>query len=340
MAVDIALRWASAAASSEGDLDERFVNVSGTPIFSCVKRDLGSEYNGQLIADVYTLTFGGSGTTCYVSAALGDKNPWHNPTTGVSITADSATEHTNVIPGLVIVFSSGTGDTNSAKVTIGAYMTSGGVVTDALNFGIVANNGELESFRAAAKNVGDRDAANVFVRRLPGLYYYGDIAETHIVRIGPHSDSARDQLATANSHTITFSGWTLVGSYYTSNVYVDGTLCIASAIFDGETVYEYGSGNGYSDANDKLRGLQIIFADTDVSPVSDSVTLVVAGGWSWVQLAPDIGGTAGSFQPTELELGEVASGDTVYFWIGWAVPEGTARGAIKLWTPRIACMEV
>jgi hypothetical protein len=338
MGTNIVLRWASAVGTSEGDLGVRYVNTSGTPIVSCVRRDLGNEFNGQIVSDVYTLTF--SGTTCRISAALGAKNPWHNPTTGVTIVKDGVTENNLVIPGLTIVFSSGTGDTNSAKVTVGAYMTAGGIVTNAFNFGITANNGERAAFRVAAKNIGDRVGANASIRRLPGLYYTGSISTTHIARIGPHSSTARDQLATAGAKSMTFANWVLAGSYYTANVYIGGILCISSAIFDGSTVYEYGSGNGYSNANDGLRGLQIVFANTSVSPVGSTVVITVADGWQWVELAPDISGTAGNYQASELVLGDIDVSGVAYIWVGWSVPLGTARGSIKLWIPRVACMEV
>lgn len=343
MGADIILRWASEAGAATGNLDLRYVNTSGTPLVSCVKRDLGEgsydgQFNGQLVADVYTLTF--SGTTCYVNAALGDANPWHNPTTGVAIVKDGATANSLVIGGLTMVFSAGTGDTDEAVVAVGAYLNASGVDTNALNFGIQPNDGVVYSFKAAVRNIGDRTAAGVTVYPLPAAYYTGAISTTHITRLGPHSDPARAALATAGSLSMTFDSWTDQGSYYTANVNIGGSLCIATAKFDGETIYEYGSGNGYVDATDRMKGLQVVFALTDVTPVGSTVTVVIRDGWTWAMLAEDISGIAGTYQNAEVELGDLAAGETAYLWMGWQIPEGQARGNIRLWTPRVTYMEV
>jgi len=344
MGADVVLRWA-ADDSATGSLDVRWVNTSGTPLVSCVRRDLSESgypldggYNGQTVADVYTLTF--SGTTCYVNADLGDANPWHNPTTGVTIVKDGSTPNDLVVPGLRLVFSAGTGDTDEAVVSVGAYLSAGGVDTSALNFGIQANDGVLVSFRAVLHNIGSSMAADLRVYPLPGAYYTGDIATTHIVRLGPHSDPDRAVLATAASKSMTFDTWTNQGSYYTANVNIGGSLCIATAKFDGETVYEHGSGNGYVDATDRLAGLQVVFAKVTADPTSDTVTVVIRDGWSWARVANDTNGSAGTFQNSELLLGDLAAGATVHLWLGWQVPEGQARGAVRLWVPRVTYMEV
>jgi hypothetical protein len=344
MGADVVLRWA-ADDSATGSLDVRYVNTSGTPLVSCVRRDLAESgyaydgaYNGAVVADVYTLTF--SGTTCYVNAALGTANPYHNPTTGVTIVKDGSSPNDLVVPGLRLVFSSGTGDTDTAVVSVGAYLSVGGVATKALNFGIQRNDGELVSFRAVVHNVGSSMAADVRLVPLPGSYYTGDLADTHVVRLAGHTDPDRARLAAAGSLTLTFDTWTNQGSYYTANVNVGGGLCIATAKFDGETVYEYGSGNGYVDASDYLKGLQVVFAKTTTDPTSDTLAVVVRDGWEWAMVAADTNGNAGTYQNTELSLGDLAAGATTHCWLGWLVPEGQARGAVRLWVPRLAYMEV
>ena len=343
MGANLDLRWTSAAGSAIGSLGVRHANTSGTPIVSCVRRDLGegsysAQFNGQYVADVYTLTF--SGTTVYVNAALGDANPYHNPTTGVTIVKDDATPNDLVIGGLRIVFSSGTGDTDEAVVAVGAYLTAGGVATSALNFGAQKNDGEVYAFQATVVNSGDRTAANAVLLPLPGSYYTGAIAETHIARIGPHSDDDRAALAPAGSLAMTFDTWTNQGAYYTANINIGGSLCIATAKFDGETIYEYGSGNGYVDATDRMKGLQVVFALVSASPVGETVAIVTASGWAWAMIAESVGSSPGSYQNTSLELGDIAASESIDVWIGWQVPEGQARGSLRLWTPRIRYLEV
>jgi hypothetical protein len=343
MAATLDLRWASQAGAATGTLGVRYYNSSGSPIDSCDRRDLGegdydAQYNGQLVADVYTLAFT-SGPQVTVTADLGAKNPYHN-TTPVSITADGATVHRDIIPGLDLVFNSGTASGNSAVVTVGAYLSTGGVDTNALNAGIVPNNGVRTAFRAAIVNTGSDTAASVQVVPVPAGYYTGSDAQTHIARLGPHSDYARAQLATAGSLAMTFDTWTNAGSYYTANVNIGGAICIATAKFDGETIYEYGSANGYIDSSDYMEGLQVVFSKVTADPTANTITITVADGWSWVTVAPDTAGSAGAFQAGPITLGDIAASGTEYCWFGITIPEGQARGAIRLWTPRVLFSEI
>jgi hypothetical protein len=344
MGADLTLRWASKIATAEGDLGPRYVNKTGTPIKSIERRDLGEGsyglaiYNGQLVADVYTLTFNVDGTTCYVNAALGDKNPWHAPA-GVSITDDGSTEHDLVIPGLRLVFNTCT-NTDEAVVSVGSYLSALAVSTAALNFGATKNDGIITSFRVGVKNIGDRDAVNIRVRPLPALYYTGTDAETIIARLGPHSNSSRDQMADVASLTMTFENWTDQGSYYSADVKVGGVIAIETAKFDGETIYEYGDGHGYHDVNDRFTGLQVVFAKITADPTRKTVTIQVRDGWEWARLAGDNDGSPGDFQNAELSLGELAVSGEVFLWMGMLIPEGQARGAIRIWTPRIIFEEV
>jgi hypothetical protein len=343
MAVDLDIRWATQAGSATGSLGLRYYNSSGTPVQSCTRRDLGegtysAQYNGQFVADVYVLDFT-TGPNVTVTADLGSKNPYHN-LTPVSITADGATVHADIIGGVDLVFSSGTANGNQAIVTVGAYLSAGGVDTNALNFGILPNNDERVEIRAAVVNTGTDTAADVTVTPVPASYYTGTDAESIIARLGPHSTDSRAQLATATAHSMTFDTWTNQGSYYSANVNIGGSLCIATAKFDGETIYEYGSGNGYVDSSDYLKGLQVVFAKTSTSPVGKTLTVTVRDGWSWVEVAPDVAGSAGAWQSGPISLGDIAASGTTYCWFGMTIPEGQARGAIRLWTPRVRFSEI
>jgi hypothetical protein len=344
MAATLDIRWAAQAGSAVGSLGPRFYNVSGTPIASIARRDLGEgsyelgAYNGQLVADVYTLNFT-TGPQVAVTADLGSKNPWHN-LTPVSIVANGSTVHYNVVPGLGIVFSSGTANGNQAVITVGAYLSAGGVDTNALNFGVTKNDGQAHTLRFAVVNTGSDTAGTVQLSALPAGYYSGTNAATTVCRIGPHSSDTRAKLAVVTSYGITFANWQSAGSYYTADVYVGGQLCIATAKFDGETIYEWGSGNGYVDASDLLKGWQIVFAKTSTSPVGNTITFVSAAGWAYVTTASDQSGAAVAYTAGPLTLGDIASGGTKYGWVAMTLPEGLARGAIRLWTPRFRFTEI
>ena len=344
MATTLDLRLATQAGSPVGSLGLRSANISGTPITSCVRRDLGEgtytlgQFNGQFVSDVYTLNFT-TGPLVAVIADLGSKNPWHNATP-VAITADGVTVHSNLIGGVDLVFSAGTANGNQAVVTVGAYLSAGGVDTEALNFGITKNDSMRESIRVAVVNTGSDAAADVRLYVLPGGYYYGTDASAIICRLGPHSDESRAQMAQVASYSISYANWQNAGSYYTADVSVGGQLCIATAKFDGQTPYEYGSGNGYVDASDRLKGWQVVFAKTSTTPVGKTTTFISAQGWQWASVAADVGGAALSFSTGPVLLGSIAPSATVYAWVALTIPEGTAKGAIKLWTPRLRFMGI
>lgn len=344
MAATLDLRWASQAGSAVGSLGPRLANISGTPILSCARRDLGEgtytlgQFNGQLVGDVYTLNVT-TGPHVAVLADLGSKNPWHNATP-VDIVADGVTVHSNLIGGLDIVFSAGAVNGNSAVVTVGAYLSAGGVDTEALNFGVTPNDDARQTFRAAVVNTGSDTCGDVQLSVLPGGYYYGTDSASIICRIGPHSDDGRARMAQVASYAITYANWQNAGSYYTADVYVGAQLCIATAKFDGATVYEWGSANGYVDADDRLRGWQVVFAKITATPVGKTTTFISAQGWSWAQVAADVGGAANAYSTGPVLLGDIAPAATVYVWCAVTIPEGTAKGAIKLWTPRLRFMGI
>jgi|PlaIllAssembly_1097288.scaffolds.fasta_scaffold00013_12 hypothetical protein len=344
MAATLDLRWASQAGSAVGSLGLRYANLSGTPILSCVRRDLGEgtyplgQYNGQFVADTYTLNFT-TGPHVTVIADLGSKNPWHNATP-VDIVTDGVTVHSNLIGGVDLVFSAGTVNGNQGVVTVGAYLSAGGIDTEALNFGVTKNDGVRDTFRAAVVNTGTDTAADVRLSVLPGGYYSGTDAASIICRLGPHSEDTRAKMAQVASYAITYDTWTNAGAYYTANVNVGGQLCIATAKFDGETVYEWGSANGYVDADDRLKGWQVVFAKITATPVGKTTTFVSAQGWAWAEVAADVGGAALSFSSGPVLLGDIAPSATVYVWCAVTIPEGTAKGAIKLWTPRLRFMGI
>jgi hypothetical protein len=346
MAAELILRWADDKASAVGNLGLRFVNTSGTPIISCARRDLtesGYDYeggfNGALIADTYSLTFNADGTLCYVAAGEGVKNPYHTPA-GIAIVDDGSTPHDAVLPGLRLVFFNGITVTNTAIVTIGAYTTAAGATTRAINFGPVKNDAEVASIKATVINIGVDQAVKCSIRPTPALYYTGTNAMTHIARLGPHSSSGRDQLAPASGLSMTFDTWTNAGPYYTANVKIGGALAIATAKFDGETIYEYGGGIGYVDAADRLKGLQVVFALTAVDPTANAIAIIVRDGWTWARLSLDVSGSPGEMQNAAVALPDLAAGESVDVWLGVAVPLGQARGAIRMWTPKIVYEEV
>ncbi|KPJ83958.1 MAG: hypothetical protein AMS19_02635 [Gemmatimonas sp. SG8_23] len=315
-----------------GNLELRFVNLVGTPIVSVELDD-----SGQEIADVYELYFTATGgPTVDVVAAAGDKNP--NEATGVSITADGSTVNWNVIAGVGIVVSASVADDERARVTIGAYMVASGLVTEMLNFGVVASGSSSLERRIAAVNTGADDATDLEVAALPGFYFTPDDARDFVELIDNHSDESRETIAVTGTKTITFSNWgDGGGGKKKADVYVNGSLCIATALFDGVTRYEYGV-SGYVNATDLLKGLSIILADTTADPTSETITLEIDGDtFDQVELAEDLTGAPGSWGPSAVPLtesgrpaGQITSGGLAYFWIRWSLPSSATLGDLRL----------
>jgi hypothetical protein len=334
---DIELRYPAASGSAIGNLSFRFENLTGSPIASATHLD-----NGQGIGGSYTLTFNvNGGVTVDVVAQDGSKNPNH--ATGLSVTADDVTVNYGIILGVGIVVASTVADGNQSRVSLGAYMDGGGSVTRMLNSGIVESGVEDPSeIEIAAVNIGSRDGAECVAIALPGFYFTPAGARTFILQIDNHTSPSREKLANSGTYTITYQNWD--GPSKTADVYVNGGLAIASAIFDGTTRYQYGAGNGYVDGNDRLRGLSIVFQNQSSDPTSETHTLIVDGdSFEWNELAQDGGGAPGETWTTDgitlTESGEgtgiITSSGEVPFWSRWSPPDSASLGNLRLRNLRV-----
>ena len=132
MASQIQLRYPADVADPDGNLALRWENTTNTPIASATDLE-----NGQAVADIYTLAFTEAAgvVTVDITPGEGSKNPYG--ATGVTVTADDATENLNIVPGASIVLSSSIVTGWAAKVSFGARMTAAGATTDILNIGVI-----------------------------------------------------------------------------------------------------------------------------------------------------------------------------------------------------------
>jgi len=326
-------RSASAPGSSEGDLDLRSVNLVGTPVLSAVL-----DGSNQEIPDVYELEFHVGAGAVDVACAETPKNPIEAD--GISVVADGVTVNWNVLLGVGLVIDPAVEEGDRTRISISAYQTDLGAVTDHLNVGTVEAGEESPLRKIYAVNLDVDDASETELAALPGLYFTPWNARDAVQEITNHSSSSREKLAVTATKTITFDNWNAGAK--TADVYVGGQLCIATAKLDGETLYEWGKGNGYVDASDLLKGLGIVFRDTTDDPTGLTITLVIDGdSHEWVELAPDVSGAPGARSNENLVLtedgqseGVVRSGQSSPFWFDLAVPAGSPRGAIRLFTLR------
>jgi hypothetical protein len=257
--------------------------------------------------------------------------------TGKSITCDGATVNTGLIPGVGIVFNASADTGWEFRLTVSDSMDAGGVVTPVLAFGVVEAGTETTGVRLACCNVGDAPAQQTKVYSLPGGFYLGTGA-AYFSTIRPHTNPTRHKMAETGTYAITFGDWKDAGGGKKSaDVYVDAVKAIEDAIFDGTTVYQYGSANGYVDGADKFKGLHVVMANTTADPTALSVTLkITADAYTWTQFAPDVSGSPGTYANQDLTLtqsskpsGTIDVAGIAYFWVKKVLPDAALAGDMR-----------
>jgi hypothetical protein len=333
MSADLILRLGSLAADPLGNVQTRYVNTTNTPISSLTWLD-----NGAAIADTYTLAFTKTGAVVTVTIDCNVKNPYRDMV-GKTVTCDGVTVNTLPIPGVGLVLAAGTDTGWAAKVTVSQSMAASGIVTPVLGFGVVEAGLATTGVQLACCNVGDAPAQNCKLYSLPGGYFYGTGFDTLIKKIGPHTNPARHKLAVTATKLITFANWgTDSGSgKKKADILVGGVTAVVGALFDGSTVYQYGSANGYVDGADGFLGQFITLADTTADPTAASLTMkITSDAYTWTQFAPDVSGSPGPFANQDLDLtqsgqptGTIAAGSYAKFWARKSVPDSALAGDMR-----------
>jgi hypothetical protein len=311
----------------------RWQNTVSTPI-------IGAEWldDGEAISDVYTVAATSSST---VNVTAEDtKN--EVVATGISVTADDSTWNYGVIPGVRIQFSSSLANGWTGKISIGALMDSGGGTTDRFNVGVVQSDTVSTQRRIVAVNVGSEDSVNTEVRALPG-FFLEDNAQAWIDFLQNHTDPTRDDIAEEGEYDITYSDFQ-VGTPDTVDVWVnkDGggaVKAVEDAEMDG-TLYQYGV-PGYIDAQDPFKGLGFAFTNDPGDPSALTHTFHVRQGYAYVEFAPDVTGSPGTWQPTPLTLtetgqtsGTITASGLAYYWFRLNVPQSATPGDRKMFVLR------
>lgn len=330
MSASVILRIAAHVGDPVGNLQVRYQNIVNTPIVSATWLD-----NGITLGDDYVLDFTKSGTV-NVKTSCNVKNRYYDQT-GKIVTCDGVTVNRGIIPNVGLVFSASVDTGWQANVSVGNHMESDGSTVAVLSVGVVESGTSTAGTRCAACNVGDAPAQQEVLYSLPGIDYYGSGWDAFVKIIQPHSSTGRHKMASPATKTITFADWkTGGGGKKTADIKVNGNVAVQDAIFDGSTVYEWGSGNGYDDANDYLQGLQIILADTVSDPSSITLTLKVLDGWDLVQFAPDVTGSPGTYANQDLTLtqagqptGTIQASGAAYFWARDTLPLAEQAGDMR-----------
>ena len=332
MSSEIIFRDAASPADPDANLLMRWENTVSTPIIAVEWLD-----DGEAISDVYTVA-ATSATTVNVTA-----KDTKNEVTGVGITvvADDSTWNYGVVPGCRIQFSSSLANGWTGKISIGALMDTGGGTTDRFNVGIVESDTLSTQRRIVAVNAGSEDSAETAVYALPGFFLEDD-AQPWIAYLQNHTDPARADIALEGDFDVTYGDFQ-VGTPDTVDVFVnDGggaVKTVEDAKMDG-TLYQYGV-DGYIDAVDGFKGLGFAFVDDPGDPSALTHTFHVREGYAYVEFAPDVAGSPGTWQSTPLtltELGEssgvITASGLAYFWFRLNVPQSATPGDRKMFVLR------
>lgn len=319
-------------------LEESLLNVVGTPLISVAKAGNGLQRSG-----LWTLAFNtvvpGVSAVCVVTC-----DAPHDPSisTGVAVALDGTTVHKGVIEGLGLVFSS-SGSFNSSwtgKVYYGEFHDVADNSDNAtLNAGIVVAGASSSAKRIACRNDGGDQAASCTVRVVNGVRNV-PLSGTPIVSIDYTDVSQAPNMSPG--YLMTFAN-KVTGPPATIDVLIDGgTFDIqrldtgdvfpggAGVPMDGTTVLLFLSGS--------LAGLRFVLASSTAN--TDQERLYVSDGARLWKIAPDLGGSPGTYQPatTALQLtedggstpGQLLPSNTAFFWtqlvtLGTDSPVGNER---------------
>lgn len=337
MSSEIMLRDAAAPSDPDSDLLLRWENTINAPIVSAA-----FPANGKAVAGVYTIV-GASSSTINITA---DDPKNELVGTGVSVVADDSTP--NDLGFGSFVFSSSLAVGWTGKAAVGALMAGDGSTTRRLDTGTVIAGDTSTQRKVTAVNVGTEDSAETKVYGLPGFFVEGAGVEDFIEYIRNHTDPARHALAIAGDYDISFDDFD-AGPPQTHDVWInDGggaVKCIEDAQFDG-TLYQHGV-TGYIDGADELRGLGIAFVVDPGDASAKTFTLHVRDSSEWLEFAPDVSGSPGSWSSGPLTLtqdGEVSGVITpsgqVDFWVRSVVPDSASPGDMRLHVYRVRGLTV
>ena len=330
MSSTIMFRDAASPADPDANLLFRWENTVNTPI-------TGAEWldDGEAISDVYTVT-ATSATTVNVVA---DDPKNEVEATGISVTADGSTWNYGVVPGCRLQFSSSLANGWAGVLSIGALMDTGGATSDRFNIGVIEAGTTSTQRRIVAVNVGSEDSASTAVHGLPGVFVEDD-AQPYIKKLTNHTDPTYHGGAIVGDYDIAYENYQS-GSPDTADVLVGGVKTIEDAKFDGSTIYQFGSGNGYIDGVDGLEGLSIIFTANPGDPTAQTHSYYVREGSAYLEFAPDVTGSPGTWQSGPLTLtesgqtaGTITASGSCYFWVRSVVPTSAAPGDRRLFNYR------
>lgn len=314
------------------DSDARIVLGTGTPLVSAA-----ANRDGRAIADVYALAFSDvvAGVSATVTATTTSPNNPYGiaPNNTHAVILDGLTVHTDIIPGVSLIFSASGTFTAAWTVTVNVGEFLG--TFDAFGGGAGVPSAGV---RHQVYNDGTGAVSNAKARLLPIVKW---AAKTGIVFYGvkPFAEGATQKTAGGGSvrvmpYVISISATAGAGAGKTCTVSVDGVAFPAASLVDlsngatqdGTGVKAVAGGAWYRVATGNLTGVE--FAIDPAVADGDVANLLVFAP-QFVQTAPDVAGAAGAYGTGDVVLtqagqgaGVIQSTGVAYYWRRILVPAG------------------
>lgn len=306
----------------------RFVNTTGTPIFAV--SDAGT---GEAIADEYSLTLsavaGGTGTVTVGTQTA--NNPYKGRVVA-GVALNSATVYTNIIPGINVTMTTGGANGNVGTVYVGIYAGT----FDAFGGGAGTPSAGV---RHRAYNTGTGAVANSVAELLTMAKLVRKVGSGILAYVRPFADGATEKVTGGGSsrvepYHITVANVTGTGSAKVADLQVDGVTLGAVTILD-LTTGTLVSGSGlkaispaypYRIITGPLFGLEFALS---ASVANGDTANVLIFNTRYVQIAPDVGGVAGTYGVADVVLTQAGQGAGViqptgeaFYWVRILVPAG------------------
>lgn len=305
----------------------RITNDSGTVLVSGT--DQG---NGEAISDEYNLTLsavsGGTGTITV--GTLSPNNPYKGRVrTGVAL--DGTTIRRDVVPGVGLVFSASGVNTNTATVKVGVYLGT----FDA--FGVGAGVPSAGT-RHKVVNDGSGAVSDAKVRLLVQAVLVKKTGNA-LAYVRPFAEGATEKQAGGGStrtmpYAISVINVSGSGVNKIGDLQVDGATLGAGTILDLQTGTLV-SGTGlkavspsyaYRITSGPLTGTEFAL---DAAVGSGDTANVLIFPSRYVQIAPDVSGSAGTYGTVDVTLtqsgqsaGVIQPSGEAFYWVRVLVPSG------------------
>lgn len=310
------------------DSNLEVIASTGSVIVSAELSGSGEELSGEYEL-VVSARAGGTGT---ITVEASTPNNPYNGKVIASLAFDDTTEHENIVPGVKIILDSSAVDTDEAIVNLGQYKGS----FDASGVGAGTPTAGV---RHQVENDGASEVIDAKVRLLTQAVLVKLGGDDLFSTISPFAEDAIEKTAGGGSDRVmpykfTASSISGSGPSKTCTLQVDGSPIATDYIQDldtgglqdGTLLKAVDPPHYYQFVDGPLKGLQFSVHENVAN--TDEANVLVFNS-RYVQIAPDVGGSAGTYGTSDVDLtqsgqatGVILASGVAYYWRRELVPSG------------------